>query len=370
MAADDPPPAGVPAQKRIEKVPAVQGAGCSSGPSLPVLTLLGRIGWTVRLTEIVFDDPPYLVMQTTPVFPGCHDRLAERGIVWDVFALLASVRRPGAHQIVTSDCGYAPDSHLEEAILVSHPDENTVVWEFDVPGLRPALDDSFGLDQKGFVRLIFSRNEYEADIRAMVRELQHVASTPISIRALAEDLDNLGHLRSHYSELDLIRVDVLEPDGRGLAKDRLLELNSDEYWPREPMWPFGTLIEIGFFLRGDGHELIRVTGELARPHAWPGWHFTRWRVLNGFRAWLLGVRRAFALDSPHSLPPGVGKNEFVLQQESDRRPCHDAGRQFAAVMQTSLNEGESAPGVTVRYRECPLHAAETGALSAADDESG
>ncbi len=51
----------------------------------------------------------------------------ERSIVWDIFALIDSINRPGAYQVLTADCGYAPDVYIEERALVSHPDNNTMV---------------------------------------------------------------------------------------------------------------------------------------------------------------------------------------------------------------------------------------------------
>jgi hypothetical protein len=332
-----------------------------------VVTLPARLGWRIRLSEIIFGDPPYLVMQSIPVFPGCHEKLAERDIVWDVFALMNSVRRPGAHQVLTCECGYAPDANLQEAIMVSHPDADTVVWELDIPGLRPALDEAFDQDQAGFVRLIFARGDYESDIRAMLRELQLCASTPRETRTLPSDVHNLEHLHTAYPNLDLIRVDDLEPDSKGLALERLLESNAEAVWEREPMWPAQSLLEFGFFSLGDGHELIRVNGALAG-RIWPEWHFTRWEVWAAFGAWLAYTQRAFALGSSALLSDGIGINEFVLLQEQNRLPCHEAGRRLAAVMQASLQEGATAPGVTVRYCECPLHVVTPQRLADENDD--
>jgi len=87
----------------------------------PALELPGSIGWRLRYTKIIFADPPYLVLQATPVFPRCHERLADQGVVWDPLALAESIVRPGAHYLLTCDCGYAPDAGIEQAVLVSHP---------------------------------------------------------------------------------------------------------------------------------------------------------------------------------------------------------------------------------------------------------
>ena len=59
------------------------------------------------------------------------------------------------------------------------------------------------------------------------------------------------------------------------------------------------------------------------------------------------------------LPETVRENEFVLLSDADRACCHEAGRRLAAVMQASLDEGKTAPGVTARYRECLVRAVES-----------
>ena len=47
-------------------------------------------------------------------------------------------------------------------------------------------------------------------------------------------------------------------------------------------------------------------------------------------------------------------NRFFLLHEADRARCHAAGRHLAEVVQRGYAEGETAPGVMVRYVECPL----------------
>ncbi len=209
--------------------------GLLDGETRPVLTLPSRIGWQIHYSEIIFDDPPYLVMQALPDFPGGADDWAERGIVWDVFALIDSIKRPGEYQVLTADCGYAPDVYIEERVLISHPDSNTVVWELDIAGLRPALDESLIDANKGFVRLVFTREQYEADIRRLVKTLQQAGRGPVSVTALDSRTQGLNHLLANYSACDSLPVDELEPNVEGgMALERLLELDADEPWPRAP----------------------------------------------------------------------------------------------------------------------------------------
>lgn len=352
----------------------------------PVVTLPSRIGWQIYYSEIIFDDPPYLVLQALPDFPGGNKPEAGQDVVWDVFSLIDSVKRPGAHQILTCTCGYAPDAGLEESILVNYPDTDTVVWELNIAGLRPALDKTLIGDHEGYLRLMFAREQYEADIRALVRALQQAGRGPVPVTTLDSRTQGLKRLLTDYPACDSLPVDELEPNvGEGMALERLLELDADEPWPRTPLWPAGTRIEFGFFPGKSGHELMRVNGK-SFGCAWPSRYFTRWEVQTAFSTWLSYVRRAYALGSGISFPAGtvllqegaasrgnqtaetgIGQNDFVLLRASDRQRCHDAGWRFAAIFQVSLQEGETAPGVTVRYCEHVLHAADDGRFPAGDD---
>lgn len=58
------------------------------------------------------------------------------GIVFDLLDLFHSAQRPGSYFLLNCACGYPPDAGIEEMVLVSHPDANTVIWELDVRGPR------------------------------------------------------------------------------------------------------------------------------------------------------------------------------------------------------------------------------------------
>jgi len=324
----------------------------------PALELPGSIGWRSRYSEIIFADPPYLVLQATPVFSGGQGRLADRGVVWDPLALWESIVKPGAHYLLTCDCGYAPDTGIEEAVLVSHPDTWTVVWELDIKGLRPALDDSC-LPSQGFLRLVFPREDYEGWIGDMLRELRDWATRPNAHSDLSE-VYGLEHLRMEFPQLETVRVDEFEPNIDGWALERLLDLDRNAPRRRTPIWPRGTAIDLGFFEVGDGHELMAVDGEPLKA-TWPGRYFTRWEALTAFRAWLATVQRDFALPAGFVRSTGNGRNRFVLLQASDRSRCHAAGRRLAQVLQECCDEGATAPGVTVRYVDCDLSVATVAA---------
>ena len=350
--------------------------GFLDGETRPVLTLPSRIGWQIHYSEILFCDPPCLFLQALPDFPGSNKPEAGQDVVWDVFSLIDSVKQPGAHEILTCTCGYAADAGLEEFILVSYPDTSTVVWELDIAGLRPALDKTLIGDREGYVRLEFARDRYEAGIRALVRALQQAGRGPVPVTTLDSRTQGLKHLLANYPACDSLLVDKLEPDvGEGMALERMLELDADEPWPRTPLWPAGTLIELGFFPGKSGHELMRINGESPGCH-WPNHYFTCWKVIMAFRAWLSYAHRAYVFDPDRILPfvtdlprkgaitrgipgteTGIGPNDFVLLNAAGQQRCHDAGRRFAAIFQASLQEGETAPGVTVLYCENFLHAA-------------
>lgn len=320
-----------------------------------------RLGWQVRHSEAIFDDPPYLVLQAVPDFPGCSARLQERGIVWDVFSLIDSVGRPGAHQLLTCECGYGPDAGLTEPVLVSHPDANTVVWELDIAGLRPALAERYAAIERGFVRLLFKRDECEADLRRLVADLQRKATTPVNTADLPAEF-NAQHLLGDASAPSQIQVGELEPDRQGLALERLLALSATDAWPRTPLWPAGTLVEFGFFAHGDGHSLVRVDGDVQRVR-WAGELFSRWHVSAAFQTWTSHTQRAYWLATTAKVPSGVGQNAFVLIKEADRTRLHADGRSMAALFRAAMEECNTAPGVWVEYRECPIASLEAGAAT-------
>jgi hypothetical protein len=319
----------------------------------PTLEMAGWLAWRANYSEIIFAEPPYLVLQMTPVFPGCHPALAERGVVWDVFSLIESVKRPGAHQLLTGDCGYAPDVYIEESVLVSHPDGHTVVWELDSKGLRPALDVAVD-DEDGFVRWTFAREDYEHDVRALLREVQARIAKPVAVNELT-DTYGLDHLHRNYADLKTLRVEDFEPDTRGMAEERLLEIDPDAPWPREPVWPAGTLLDFGFFKEAHGHNMMMVNGQVQKA-CWPGHYFTRWEALSAFKAWIATTERGLTLPAAMmALGDKVAHfNTYFLRQEEDRHVCHAAGHRLAQVLQQGYEEGHTAPEVTVCYRECML----------------
>jgi hypothetical protein len=316
----------------------------------PFSELPARLGWHKNFTQITFDpDQPYVEFSLTPEFPWCSDKLAERGIVWSLRDLLESVRCPGAYQIVTCECGYAPDAYLEERICVSHPDTESVLWEIDIKGLAPALDDALEVID-GFIRLRFVRDEYETDIRAMLREVQETARTPVSLAQMGSAY-GIEHLRDEYPGYLSLLAEVFEPGERGCDLDDFVAMDCDAPWGRVVILPAGTGLEIGLF----DDELVRLNGKVDR--GWIGRWFTRWSTLAAYRAWVCHFSRRFGLGLDLDRvylqnSDKVGQNSFVLLPKTTLAACHAAGEHFAAVLQAQFNEGDTAPGVTVSHVRC------------------
>lgn len=295
--------------------------------------LPGRLGWTPE-GDVIYSDPPSLCVHFTPAFPGCNVAIAEEGIVWDVLALYDSARRPGGYDLLNSDCGYPPDSGLEEMVFVSHPNANTIVWEIDVHGLRPALADHWQ-DGDNCLRLVFERAQYEADIRAMLREARGTGSADLP-------------------------VEEIEPMVRGLEFEQVCALDCEGQWEREPVLPPGTLVEFGFF----GAEILTIDGK--RDYGWPTRLFPRWAVSASFKQWLRFVCRGCALRYALGEEGAVAdlsrftaeteQSSFVLLRESERAACDRAGEELALLLKASFSEGETAPGVEVIYHPCRIPA--------------
>ena len=321
----------------------------------PFFEMPARLGWRKRYREIIFyPGAPSLSFSLAPAFPGCGDKLDERGIVWDLWRLMESVRRPGAYSILNCECGYPPDADLETHVIVSHPDHGTVVWELDCRGLSPALDDAF-VHLDSFLRLVFEREAYEAEVRAMLREVQQTARTPVPVVDLSE-AHGFGGMEKKYPGCRFVADYIFEPTVHGNCDaEEFCALDAEAGWLREPLFVPGTLLEIGFF----GDELLRIDGCVH--HDWIGHWFTRWEALVAFNQWMSCVSRRFALPSKGvKLNMSGDANEFVLLPGQDAENCHRSGESFVEVLRRCLGEGKTAPGVEVRYVRCEAPTAGTG----------
>ncbi len=308
----------------------------------PFLDRPARLGWRKNFTQIIFDpDQPYVEFSLTPEFPWCSEELAKRGIVWSLRDLLASVRTPGAYQLVTCTCGYAPDAGLEERICVSHPDAESVVWEIDIKGLAPALADTLA-NIEGFICLRFVRDEYEVDIRAMLREVQETAYKPVSLAQMAA-ANGIEYLRSEYPACLSLPAEVFEPGERGCDLEDFVVMDCEAPWGRKPVLRAGRLLEIGLF----DDWLARVDGNVDKD--WIGRWFTRWVTLAAFRTWDAYFFRRYGLNGVLLEADEVRPNGIVMSFNDALEACHVAGEHLAAAIQAQFDEGETAPGLVVRY---------------------
>jgi hypothetical protein len=302
--------------------------------TLPLAEWPARLGWSLA-RKVIHSEPPGLCICFIPDFPGCNAAIAETGIVWDVLALYDSARRPGGYFLLNSDCGYPPDSYIEEVVFVSHPNADTIVWEIDIRDLRPSLAPHWQ-DEDNCLRLVFEREQYEADVRSMLREAR-AASSP--------DLP----------------VEELEPDVQGLAFEQMCALDCEGQWTREPVLSPGTIVEFGFF----GSNVFMIDGNLE--WRWPTRLFPRWTVNARFKQWIRFAHRGYALRYALGDDGAIAdlsrfsgeteQNKFVLLHESERAACDRAGEELALLLKASFAEGETAPGVEVKYRPCDIPAA-------------
>ena len=151
-----------------------------------ILERAARLGWRLRFNDIMLLRRGFAVTcSMTPVFPGCSALLAERGIAWDLRALLASIERPGGRPILNSECGYPPDAYLNDHVLVSHPSPDRVAWDLDTRALAPALEADLVQGWDG-LRLVFSRPEYERDIQAMLGEARAAMQRGVLLTELTQ----------------------------------------------------------------------------------------------------------------------------------------------------------------------------------------
>ena len=293
----------------------------------PAAEFPGRFGWRL-VSETIYAEPPWQSVGLVPEFPGCNPAIAETGILWDVLEIHAAAARPGAYYVLNCGCGYPPDSGLEAPVFVSHPDEDTIIWEIDCKACAPALIPVFS-GNSGSVRRVFARQDYEAEVEAMLRAIRTAGSPGVP-------------------------VEELEPDVDGMAFERAMALEAPA--PRRPVLPPGTALEFGFF----GSSLFALDGK-PDPN-WPVHMFPRQAVYAAFQNWLRFVRRGFTLkfafDDNGEVPDLAAFtseavcNDFFLLRESERTACNRAGAELVSLLRQAFEENRTASGVVVTCRAC------------------
>lgn len=300
----------------------------------PLAILPARLGWTM-VTEVAYADPPRLAIGLAPAFPGCNANLEHRReILWDILRLYESARCPGAYWVLNCTCGYGPDAEIELPVFVSHPNPETIVWEIDIAGLRPVLEERWQRE-RGFLRLIHDRREYEAEIRAMLRTIQAACT-------------------------DELPVETLDPDVQGCAYEAALEIDSEATWGQEPVLPACTLVEFSI----QGADVHAIDGK--RTRRWPNWLFPAWSVHAAFERWMGFVysgsalpyvceEQGIAADLARLVGPDR-QNDYFLLRESDRLACDLAGKAFVRLLAEHYAASSRTVGVTFAYRPCQIPA--------------
>jgi hypothetical protein len=259
-----------------------------------------RLGFHLAF-QTIHADPSWQIVRLIPAFPEVYPDIEEKtNIVWDLPQLCDSIRKPGGYHVLNCSCGLSDHAGLNGLAFIAHPDDETVVWELDLPGHYPALHEHWE-GASGFLRLVFNRAEYEADIVAMLAAVLSAGSPELP-------------------------VEEYEPDNKhGEAYEWLQSLAAANDWSRQPILPEGTTLE---FRPDRNHHILR-DGKPWREYM-PRL-FAHWAVEQAYNRWtdLFWKEDEFQID--------------------DRAACDAAGREFVAALQESFSVGRTAPGVTVTY---------------------
>ncbi|MHB9101562.1 MAG: hypothetical protein ACYC2E_08630 [Sulfuricella sp.] len=312
----------------------------------PLLSLPARLGWKLGRSFIYGDgasnQPTEQELKFIPALE-CGLELAGNyeDIVLDLKALFESARKPGGYFLLNCECGYADDADIKELIFVQHPLPDTIVWELDIQGLRSALVKEMWLThQDGYVRLIFDRSQYVADLRRMVVEAQQ---------------ENVA--------LELYGV---APNDYGFT-EHLLAFDMGTPIVAEPILPPGSHLEFKL----EGEEFCWLNGK--RLFGWPPHYFPCWQINRVFKKWMRFFQRGYAINGT-GFPVQSGgfyllggtaydaqvassnPNHFYLLDENDRAACDAAGNELARMLQKGVDESGNSPQVTVSYSPCRVSA--------------
>ena len=301
----------------------------------PKLILPARLGWKLGRSFIYgnggANPPTEQVLKFIPALE-CGLELAGKygDIVLDLKSLFESARKPGGYFLLTCECGYADDAEIHELIFVQHLSHDKIVWELDIQGLKAALvKETWLTHQDGYVRLIFDRSQYVADLHRMVAEVQQ-ANKELELDGVAG--------RGNYSFVE-----------------ELLAFDFDAPIIAGAIFPPGSHLE--FRLEGD--EYCWLNGKKLK--GWPPHYFPRWEINRAFKEWTKFFQRGYAITSSFYLLGGAeydaqvayaNRNSFHLQDENDRAACDATGIKLAQMLQKNIDESGNSPQVTVSYSFC------------------
>jgi len=303
-------------------VGAKSGAGMTMNVSTtePLLILPARLGWVLGRSFIYGNRgsnlPTEQMLKFIPALECGLELAGEHGdIVLDLKALFESARKPGGYFLLTCECGYADDADIKELIFVQHPSPDMIAWELDIQGLRSALvKEAWLTHQDGYVRLIFDRSQYVADLHRMVVDVQQ-ANKELELYELAG--------RGDYGFVE-----------------ELLAFDFDAPIVAEAIFPPGSHLE--FRLEGD--EYCWLNGKKLK--GWPPHYYPCWEINRAFKKWTQFFQRGYA----------GNPNLLYLPDENDRAACDAAGNELAKMLQKGIDESGNSPQVTVSYSPCLLPA--------------
>lgn len=302
-------------------------------PIRPLAEFHARLEWSLEEQPLYWEETHRETvtgkcLRFHPHFPECNPALDE-DILWDLLALFASTRTPGAYSLLTCSCGMGDHAGIDKPIFVSHPSPDSIVWEINTQGLAPALAPSWR-EHPGFLRLIFSRDEYLASIRAMIEAAKAANSAALPVEELEPN-------RNGRAFEELLTAD----DGGMLGKRKAL-LNSK------------STLEIGSF----GSDLLLLNGRPER--RWPTALFPRWQCDAAFDRWLGFLQRGYGLTPEAGQPSGeidiaeISKgerqNDFFLLSAARRHDCNAAGEELVAQLRAAWARSDAAPDLEVLYR--------------------
>ena len=192
----------------------------------PTSTRDGVLDWQFCFDDLRHSDPPSISIDLLPIFTGYDPAINEDAcIVWDLHALVKSAQRPGKYYLVNCECGYAPCSEIYAGFHVTHPNAETVVWEIDTHILHNLLAPEFRTETPHFLRLVFTRNDYEEKIFQLITAVQHYIATPFAVCDLPQNTQEI--LAQYFPTMKHIELDYDAPVGGWMNKKILQWTRSD-----------------------------------------------------------------------------------------------------------------------------------------------
>jgi hypothetical protein len=299
-----------------------------------------ELGWVARIVEPTEHDGEIsadIVLE--PRVPYCENDLYDKGIVFDLRALIDSVCRPGCHFIFNCTCGIHDCVGLDDGVHVAHPDTRHIVWELDIEGCAPVLQPDFG--GSGFVRLIFDRAQYLRSVQSMLEEIKSLAAVPQPLEC-CDRQDQPGRVADYADRFDQVKVEGIQPAfDNDESLTTLLTVAPSLDWRARPMVSPGSRMAVGLF----GDSTLAVEGDTA-PDWLPRW-FTRCSVARAWADWPVQWLSGPVEDG--GFPPGSAHG-WSRPADIEAKHFNRLGRRYAELLARSLQEGITAPGVEVTYR--------------------